>query len=546
MRLLLLILLLFAFDLKAQIQCVNDADGNCIAKGKLKSIKTKTSYGATLTSQIRYGKWEFFSVDGVKVGEGEYELKNDVAYKNGEWKFYNIDNVLMMTRIYQMGSLISTNFMDTGSFSIDNESISVVSDTLGNLNIVERKGQLEMKYTSALKAEVKGDPYQIAKQASMNKKADIRTGPRDSDSLFLERFPLTKATLNIASWSVIAPNNLVKNGNFEMGADIAKNPSSQINMMSDPYAINWASSNETPDFYKTKDNCFAGFRVMGVNYEVLRTKLVKPLEAGKTYCLQFKIKLKEENAFGMNGVTAVISKDLKFFKNSEEGRREEVVLQTHPSIVLGCRDQWMTISGSFEAEGGENYLYISNFTNNKDIKMFKADSFAGDYVDEIYYYIDDVVLIEEGTDYHCPCNVKGCDLKFESPKPDTTITTKSIFQNPKVGQKLILRNIQFETSKWTLLPESFSQLDSLVDLLIKYPAMVVEIGGHTDNKGKLKDNQILSQNRANAVMQYLIEAGIPPEQMTAKGYGQETPIDTNDNEKGRFNNRRVEFKILEL
>jgi outer membrane protein OmpA-like peptidoglycan-associated protein len=82
--------------------------------------------------------------------------------------------------------------------------------------------------------------------------------------------------------------------------------------------------------------------------------------------------------------------------------------------------------------------------------------------------------------------------------------------------------------------------------MLKYPKMVVEISGHTDNKGKPKDNLTLSQNRANAVVTYLVEAGISAEQLVAKGYGQDLPIDTNDNDKGRLNNRRVEFKILEL
>jgi len=206
----------------------------------------------------------------------------------------------------------------------------------------------------------------------------------------------------------------------------------------------------------------------------------------------------------------------------------------------------MTISGSFEAEGGEQYLYISNFSDLSKLKVFKADSFAGDYVDEIYYYIDDVVLIEESDDYRCPCNVKGCELNIETTTVDTVKPTESIYSNPKVGQTLVLRNIQFETAKWTLLPESYDQLDTLVELLLKYPNMVVEISGHTDNRGKPKDNLTLSQNRANAVVTYLIEAGIPAEQMVAKGYGQDNPIDTNDNDKGRLNNRRVEFKILEL
>lgn len=537
-------ILLMNLGLQAQGTCVEDEDGNCIAKGKMKSIKVKTSYGGSYTVKIREGLWTMFDVEGQKVAEGLYVVKNDASYKDGEWKFYNADNVLFCTRMFMMGTIVSTNFIDTGTYMHGSDTMRVESDTLGNLIVVEKRGQTLMRYTSALKNEVKGDPYLIHKTQA--RESFEKFTAFDTDSMFLERFPKTNATLNIGAWSVISPLNLVNNGNFEAGYDKAPNMNnSQIAMMNDQFAISWGSSNETPDFYKTKANCYAGFRVMGVNFEVLRNHLKKPLEEGKTYCLQFKLKLKEDNSFGFNGISAVVSKDLKFFKNSEEGRKSGLILQSHPEIVLGCRSQWMTISGTFEAEGGEQYLYISNFTDNRSLKVFKADSFAGDYVNEIYYLIDDVALLEVTDDYKCPCNVSGCELNFES-NEDSVKIEESIYSNPKVGQKIILRNIQFETASWTLLPESYDQLDSLLDFLLKYPSMVVEISGHTDNKGKPKDNITLSKNRAEAVIKYLIESGVDPEQLKAVGYGQEFPIDTNDNESGRFNNRRVEFKILEM
>ncbi|HEY1046268.1 MAG TPA: OmpA family protein, partial [Bacteroidia bacterium] len=126
------------------------------------------------------------------------------------------------------------------------------------------------------------------------------------------------------------------------------------------------------------------------------------------------------------------------------------------------------------------------------------------------------------------------------------LVENDFFSNPKAGQSIILRNVQFETAKWNLLPESYETLDSLVDLMARFPEMVIEIVGHTDNKGKAADNIKLSQNRAAAVMMYLAESGIEADRMKAFGKGQEEPIDTNDNETGRANNRRVEFKIISL
>jgi outer membrane protein OmpA-like peptidoglycan-associated protein len=80
----------------------------------------------------------------------------------------------------------------------------------------------------------------------------------------------------------------------------------------------------------------------------------------------------------------------------------------------------------------------------------------------------------------------------------------------------------------------------------KNPRMVVEIGGHTDSEGSDTYNQTLSQNRAGSVRQYLIQAGIPAAQVTAKGYGETVPVADNTTEAGRALNRRTEFKIIKM
>jgi len=73
----------------------------------------------------------------------------------------------------------------------------------------------------------------------------------------------------------------------------------------------------------------------------------------------------------------------------------------------------------------------------------------------------------------------------------------------------------------------------------------IELGGHTDNVGSKSSNQILSENRAKAVYSYLIEKGIVVERLSSKGYGDTKPIADNASEKGRAENRRTEFKIIE-
>jgi outer membrane protein OmpA-like peptidoglycan-associated protein len=75
-------------------------------------------------------------------------------------------------------------------------------------------------------------------------------------------------------------------------------------------------------------------------------------------------------------------------------------------------------------------------------------------------------------------------------------------------------------------------------------ATTIEIGGHTDNVGDKKSNQILSENRAKAVYDYLIANEIAKERLTFKGFGDSMPIDDNNTEAGKANNRRTEFMIV--
>ena len=77
-------------------------------------------------------------------------------------------------------------------------------------------------------------------------------------------------------------------------------------------------------------------------------------------------------------------------------------------------------------------------------------------------------------------------------------------------------------------------------------SVAIEISGHTDNVGNDADNLTLSENRAKAIYNFLIDQGIEANRLSFKGYGEQQPIDTNDTEEGRANNRRSEFKIKEI
>ena len=107
------------------------------------------------------------------------------------------------------------------------------------------------------------------------------------------------------------------------------------------------------------------------------------------------------------------------------------------------------------------------------------------------------------------------------------------------GKSVVLKNITFEISESTLLPQSYKELDKLVDLMNENPSISILIKGHTDIIGDEKNNLRLSQERCNAVVAYLVEKGISKKRLTKKGYGMTEPLFNKEDER----NRRVEFVI---
>jgi outer membrane protein OmpA-like peptidoglycan-associated protein len=110
---------------------------------------------------------------------------------------------------------------------------------------------------------------------------------------------------------------------------------------------------------------------------------------------------------------------------------------------------------------------------------------------------------------------------------------------------LVLRGVNFETSRSRLTEDSYATLDLVAASLMEYPDVIIEIGGHTDATGTDAINNPLSLARARAVMAYLARKGVPPERMEATGYGSTRPVATNTTREGRAQNRRVELTVIQ-
>ena len=138
-----------------------------------------------------------------------------------------------------------------------------------------------------------------------------------------------------------------------------------------------------------------------------------------------------------------------------------------------------------------------------------------------------------------PSNVKvdsdGCPIELT--ERETELLDKG---------RITEREIHFETAKWDILPESYPILDAIGAILIQWPRLEIEIGGHADHRGSDAYNLDLSEKRSNSVLAYLTEK-FPPldrSKYTAKGYGERVPVASNKTVEGMAKNRRVEFKVM--
>ncbi|HOX25970.1 MAG TPA: OmpA family protein [Candidatus Krumholzibacteria bacterium] len=136
-----------------------------------------------------------------------------------------------------------------------------------------------------------------------------------------------------------------------------------------------------------------------------------------------------------------------------------------------------------------------------------------------------------GTPAGVAVDASGCPL----PEPPVAPEVQAI----EAG--LVLEGVSFRTGSAQLTPESISVLTRMAGLLQQHPDVRIEVRGHTDSMGTAENNRDLSQRRAMAVRDVLIQLGVSPSRVTAVGYGEDHPTDSNDTVEGRARNRRVEL-----
>ena len=198
-----------------------------------------------------------------------------------------------------------------------------------------------------------------------------------------------------------------------------------------------------------------------------------------------------------------------------------------------------TIKDELTSEPIDASIELVDNEKKEVIATFSSNSNSGTYL----------VCLPSGKNYGISISAPGFLFHSENLDIPMSIGYQEILKDInlkklEVGSKIVLKNIFFDYDKSTIKSESFAELERLVELMIAEPQMRVEISGHTDNKGSDTYNKTLSENRAKAVVDLMIDLGISPERFEYKGYGFDRPIAGNETEEGRQENRRTEFKII--
>ncbi|HOB77387.1 MAG: OmpA family protein [Bacteroidales bacterium] len=213
---------------------------------------------------------------------------------------------------------------------------------------------------------------------------------------------------------------------------------------------------------------------------------------------------------------------------------QSLIAENLPSMIL-----WKGKVIDEENNPLEAQIILTDNVTGEQLAVFTSNSETGNFL----------VSLPSGKNYGIAVKKEGYlfhSENFNIPEnaPYEELNKDIILKKVAAGAEIVLNNIFFDFNKATLRPESKTELQNVIEFMQQNPSVIIEISGHTDNIGSYEYNQSLSERRAKAVVDYLVEHGIPLSRFVYKGYSFSEPIATNDTEEGRQLNRRVEFKIL--
>jgi outer membrane protein OmpA-like peptidoglycan-associated protein len=288
--------------------------------------------------------------------------------------------------------------------------------------------------------------------------------------------------------------------------------------------------------------------------------------------------------FASNGHVGMGGLDIFMSKRQKDGSWGEPVNLGYPINTFNDENGLIVAAGgetayfSSNREGGEGGLDMYQFQLHEDVRPVRVTYMKGKVYDSqtkknlgsrfelidlesgevvVESYSDRVtgeflVCLPTNKNYALNVSKKGYAFFSENFSLKKAGTGSDPFlmdvplQRIDTGVFITLKNIFYESGSFDLRETSHAELRKLIEFLNTNANLGIEIQGHTDDVGGLETNQILSENRAKSVYQYLIDKGVDTERLSYVGYGETKPIRPNTNEADRAKNRRTVFEIISI
>lgn len=261
--------------------------------------------------------------------------------------------------------------------------------------------------------------------------------------------------------------------------------------------------------------------------------------------------------FGLySGLYDAIFKSIEVFSNVPQDSNPRLVVifsdgddnysikKTGEIIELAKRNKVHIFTVAFGFSIDENLKELAENTGGKFYKAYSKDDLKLIFLD-IYMSLRNYYLITykppKFWGFHRVISTLNLPGRKDSLFAEGFYDTSEMWRD--TGDSFV-RPIFFDFDKWDIKPESYPVIEEIVDQMLSRPKLRLEIQGHTDNVGTIEYNQTLSEKRAKAVYDALVESGIDPKRLRWRGFGMSQPVASNDTEEGRARNRRTQFVIL--
>lgn len=358
--------------------------------------------------------------------------------------------------------------------------------------------------------------------------------------------------LPLLACSAFGQVNLVVNGSFEEAAWCP----SGYNNSSLRTASGWSQPSQgTPDHFKAcsgeagvpknvfgeqpavEGEAYGGLLIYSAskpNYrEYLQTELSRPLVRGEWVCVSWWVCAADAAqlvADGMGGHLGV---------SAPKGRGDGA-LQVSPQVenprfhMLSDRHSWIRLSDVVQAHGGERFLTLGNFRVPQQNRVLERRDAPKDASPWAYVYVDDVRVEPVAGPTECSCLNRTYLEEATDPPWEVYLV-----------ERVALESVLFAFDEAELDAVAVGQLNEVAAAMRKNRYLVMEVNGHTDVVGPDGYNLALSERRAQAVIDYLVNEGVDPNRLELAYHGSRLPVADNTTPDGRRQNRRVEFELLQ-